>query len=128
MKIDMKNQEVIESFRLGDEYFGEGAEIIRLPNGTTFILYMTWRNGVMMIFDEHLNYQFSIPNPPEIKEGWGVCRFTDRENKDWLLITDGTSKIHYMDPVDFKVKKSITVMKIGKGNSKTEKRYLNEIE
>ena len=69
------HKEIIEYFKLDIDYFGEGSELIKLDNGTVYIIYMTWKNGVMFVFDEYLNFLFEISNPSQIKEGWGMTKY-----------------------------------------------------
>lgn len=60
-----------------------------------------------------LKLKNTLAMPPEIIEGWGMTKRTEKDeagNKATrLYVTDGSSKIHVVDPNGFKVIKSIEV-------------------
>ncbi len=81
-----------------DKYFGEGISFL---NGKVYQL--TWQSKIGFIYDAK-SYkklgEFTIPS----EEGWGMT--TDGK---MLIMSDGTSKIKYLDPSDMQVKKVIDV-------------------
>ncbi len=95
-----------------EKYFGEG---ITFLNGQVFQLTYTSRIG--FVYDEK-TYQkiqeFTIPS----KEGWGLT--TDGH---LLIMSDGTEKLTYLDPISLNVSKKITVTENG-----AAKQNLNELE
>lgn len=94
------------------KYFGEG---ITYLNGKFYQL--TYTNRVGFVYDAAtygLLREFPLPGA----EGWGLT--TDGE---WLIMSDGTDKLTYLDPQTFLVKKIIHVTQ--KGSPKTG---LNELE
>ena len=81
-----------------DKYFGEG--IVELKNK---IYQLTYLNQVGFIYDAKtfkLLGQFSFAN----KEGWGLT--TDGT---YLIMSDGTNKLSYLDPSNFKLIKTLEV-------------------
>ena len=95
-----------------DKYFGEG---ITFLNGKVYQL--TWTSKVGFIYDAKTFKklgQFSIPR----EEGWGMT--TDGTS---LIMSDGTDKLTYIDPVTLAVTKSLAVSEDG-----YTLRNLNELE
>ncbi len=81
-----------------DNYFGEG--IVVLKNK---IYQLTYLNQIGFIYDAKtykLLGKFSFAN----KEGWGLT--TDGT---YLIMSDGTNKLSYLDPTDFKLIKTLEV-------------------
>ena len=82
----------------GKKYFGEGISFL---NGRVYQL--TYKNKVGFIYDAktfHQTGEFSIP----ATEGWGMT--TDGLH---LIMSDGTSKLTWLDPSDLKPIKTINV-------------------
>jgi len=94
------------------KYFGEG---ITFLNGKVFQL--TYKNKVGFIYDatsfKKLG-EFTFPS----EEGWGMT--TDGQ---YLIMSDGTFKLTYLDPTDFRVIKTVSVTENG-----YVKENLNELE
>jgi len=89
---------ILKSIKLDDEYFGEGITIF---NGKVYQL--TYKHKIGFIYD--LNSfkklgEFSFAS----NEGWGLTN-----DGKHLIMSDGTSKIHFIDTSDFKIVKSIEV-------------------
>lgn len=95
-----------------NKYFGEG---IALLNDKLYQL--TYKSKVGFVYDastfEQLD-KFTIPSA----EGWGLT--TDGQ---FLIMSDGTSKLSYIDPHSLTVSKSIFVKENG-----SLVQYLNELE
>lgn len=93
-------------------YFGEG---IAFLNGKVFQL--TYKSKIGFIYDA-LTFEklgsFSFPS----SEGWGLTT-----NGIYLIMSDGTNKLTYLDPVTFQVVRTISVTQNEFG-----KAYLNELE
>jgi len=80
------------------KYFGEGIVFF----GDKFY-QLTYRNQIGFIFDAETFAArgiFSFPN----KEGWGLT--TDGK---FIIMTDGTSAVTYLDPEDLSVKRTLNV-------------------
>ncbi len=111
--VDLKTGKIetnVEIDRL--KYFGEG---ITFLNGKVFQL--TYKTKVGFIYDATSFKkigEFTFPS----EEGWGMT--TDGK---YLIMSDGTSKLTYIDPTNFQVIKSISVTENG-----YIKEDLNELE
>ena len=102
---------VLEQVNIPRPYFAEG---LALLNGKLYQL--TWQQGVGFIYDAA-----TFDKLGEFKysgEGWGLT--TDGRS---LILSDGSSSIRFLDPVDFKVTKTISVLDRGRAIDS-----LNELE
>ena len=96
------NGKVLEQVSIPRPYFAEG---LTLLNGKLYQL--TWQHGVGFIYDAA-----TFDKLGEFKysgEGWGLT--TDGRS---LILSDGSSSIRFLDPVDFKVTKTISVLDRGR--------------
>jgi glutaminyl-peptide cyclotransferase len=94
------------------KYFGEGIAILKNK-----LYQLTWTNQIGFIYDAKTFKplgQFGFAS----KEGWGLT--TDGT---YLIMSDGTNKLTYLDPATFKVIKTIEVTNDGFAQD-----YLNELE
>ena len=110
-QVNLTTGQTLRSVSLGEEYFGEG---IALLDGKAYQL--TWQNGVAFDYDTatmQRTGQFHYPG-----EGWGLT--TDGK---MLYMSDGTDRIHTVDPQDFHRTGSVAVRLNGSRVS-----YLNELE
>ena len=110
-KVELSSGKVTERVNFDRNYFVEGSCIL---DGRLFIL--TWREHECLVYDPvtmtklgSFRYQ---------GEGWGLT--TDGK---YLIMSDGTSTIRFLDPSTFVEKKSVTVTKKGQ-----KVLYLNELE
>jgi glutamine cyclotransferase len=92
------NGKIISSLKIDNQYFGEGITIL---NGKMYQL--TYKTHIGFIynvntFEKEGEFSFSS------NEGWGLTN--DGKN---LIMSDGTSKIHFINPSDFKIIKTIEV-------------------
>lgn len=92
------NNKVYNSLSINNEYFGEGITILKNK-----IYQLTYKNKLGFIYDVNTFKKIGEFNF-DSQEGWGLTN--DGKN---LIMSDGTSKIHYIDPVSFKIIKSIEV-------------------
>ncbi len=110
--IDTVTGKIIEKGELGKKYFGEGIVIL---NDKVFQL--TYKNQIGFIYDAKtfkLIGQFSYNS----KEGWGMT--TDGT---YLIMSDGTNSLTYIDPNTLKEIKSVSVSNAGYAEDN-----LNELE
>jgi len=89
---------IIKSLKIDNQYFGEGITIL---NGK--IYQLTYKHKIGFIYD--LNSfkklgEFSFAS----NEGWGLTN-----DGKHLIMSDGTSKIHFIDPSNFSLVKTIEV-------------------
>jgi len=92
------SQKVYNSLSIDNEYFGEGITVLNNK-----IYQLTYKNKLGFIYDVNTFKKIGEFNF-ESEEGWGLTN--DGKN---LIMSDGTSKIHYIDPISFKRIKSIEV-------------------
>ena len=82
---------------LPGNYFGEG-----LAKIGSRIFMLTWRAGKAFVFESGTFKQtgeFSYSG-----EGWGLCH-----DGRWLIMSDGSDRLTYRDPTDFKAWKTLQV-------------------
>ena len=110
-EVDVASGTQNKKVQLDKAYFGEGITILNNK-----IYQLTWKNKVGFIYDlttykklGEFNYEF---------EGWGIAH--DRHH---LIVSDGTQTIYYLDTLDLKVIKKLTVTENGINTS-----ALNELE
>jgi len=105
---------VMRQKALPKEVFAEG--LVRLESK---IYQLTWQQGYGFLHDSS-NFRdlgkFAYPQP--ITEGWGIT--TDGKS---LIVSDGSSKLYWLDPKTFAVQRSVTVK-----NGGSEVNQLNELE
>ncbi len=96
-KVELKTGKVLQIHYLSDDYFAEGMTIL---NNKIYLL--TWKEETGFIYDQHtlqLVDTFSYSH-----EGWGLT--TDGE---YLIISDGTSVLHFLNPETLKEVKQVNV-------------------
>jgi len=93
-------------------YFGEG--IVVLNN---YIYQLTYTNQVGFIYDAN-TYQRKGQFNYTSRQGWGMT--TDGQ---YLIMSDGTNAITYLNPKDFSIAKTISVTENGFALD-----YINELE
>lgn len=111
-KVDMTTGKVLQSVELEDKYFGEGISIMNDK-----IYQLTYKSQKGFIYD--LNTfscidSFSYKTP----QGWGLTN-----DSQYLIKTDGTEFMHFIDPSDMQVVKKIPVY-----DNRGPIQYLNELE
>jgi glutamine cyclotransferase len=112
-KTDYKTGKVSKSVPLSPDYFGEGITVF---NGK--IYQLTWQNKVGFIYNAETLVQEKTFNYFANVEGWGLTH-----NDKHLIMSDGTSKIYFLNPETQKMERSINVY--SNTNAITE---LNELE
>ncbi|MGA1874864.1 MAG: glutaminyl-peptide cyclotransferase [bacterium] len=88
-RVDLETGNVLQSIDLAPQYFGEGVTIFG-----NRIIQLTWLHNIGFVYDKYtfeLLQEFSYPT-----EGWGITH--DGKN---LIMSDGTSTLHVLDPVTF---------------------------
>lgn len=110
-KVELQTGRVIEQVTLSSRYFGEGMTVL---GGKVYQL--TWQNQTGFVYDLEslkLEQEFAYTG-----EGWGLT--TDGRS---LIMSDGTNEIRFIDPVTFKVTRTIGVLDHG-----VPLKQLNELE
>lgn len=111
-KTNLKTGKTIQSVKLADKYFGEGITILNDK-----IFQLTYKTKVGFVYKlENMaridSFHF------ESAEGWGMTN--DKQN---LIMSDGSNVLTYLDPATFK-----TVKKLQVYDDKNAFVYLNELE
>jgi glutamine cyclotransferase len=89
-RVDLNTGQVLQQVDLDIKYFGEGIAVVN-----NSIIQLTWQSQVGFVYDKN---SFSlIRNFSYVNEGWGLT--FDGEK---LIMSDGTSKLRFVDPISFK--------------------------
>lgn len=96
-RVELESGNVLQSIALADQYFGEGIVILGDK-----IYQLTWQNRVGFVYDKSTFEQIGQFN--YATEGWGLT--TDGT---YLILSDGTSTIYFLDPNSFEVVKQVVV-------------------
>lgn len=110
-RVDIESGDIQQEYALPDEYFGEGITVF-----DDKIIQLTWTSGTGFVYDLQtftVIDQFSYDH-----EGWGLTY-----NESHLIVSDGTSRLRFLDPATFSEKRSITARRAGE-----ELDMLNELE
>lgn len=95
--INIVDGKPIKEARLDDMYFGEG---ITIMNGHIYQLTWSTRKGFvydLATFNKTGEFSYNT-------QGWGLTH-----DDKYLIMSDGTEKLKFLDPVSFEVKKTIQV-------------------
>lgn len=90
-KVRLESGEVMQQTDLTEEYFAEG-----LVAWEDSLIQLTWKAGVGFIYDQESfvqTGQFAYET-----EGWGLTADGER-----LIMSDGTSTLHFLDPQSFQI-------------------------
>lgn len=110
-KVDLKTGRVLKEYDLPAKYFGEG---LALWDGS--LIQLTWHAGIAFQYGLHgfaLERQFRYSG-----QGWGLTA-----NKRSLIMSNGSSRLLFLDPATFAVKRTLRVLDRGRPI-----RLLNELE
>jgi len=110
-RVDLRTGRVLQQLDLAEEFFGEGMTILGDK-----IYQVTWRNQKGFVYNLAtfaVEREFTYEG-----EGWGLT--TDGL---LLILSDGTNVLRFIDPVTFKVKRTISVYYQGRPLNR-----LNELE
>jgi glutamine cyclotransferase len=110
-KINPETGDILKQYKLPQQFFGEGITI----SGDK-IIQLTWRSRIGFVFDKRdfqLLRTFQYPT-----EGWGITYDGSK-----LIMSNGTSKLVFLDPVTFR---EIRQIKVHDGDKPVTN--LNELE
>ena len=110
-KVALETGKVLQQIDLSPEYFGEG-----LTDWQNVLIQLTWRENTGFVYtrdDFSLITSFNYPT-----EGWGLTHDGQR-----LIMSDGSSKLYFLDPDTFLVTGSVNVTYQGEDITR-----LNELE
>lgn len=97
-KVVFESGTIIKIHYLDSEYFGEGVTIYH-----DTIHQLTWRNDVGFVYIEGDTFE-CIDTFSYTTEGWGLTH-----DDTWLIMSDGTPVIRFLDPVTHQAIDEITV-------------------
>ena len=110
-KLNLADGSVLQSKSLSRRYFGEGIEIV-----DDKIYQLTWQSHIVFVYElESFELQDSHYNATE---GWGLAY-----DGEFLILSDGTDRLQFMDPETFAPQHSVNVTLNGRPI-----RNLNELE
>lgn len=110
-QVDPEKGTILKKINIGTKYFGEGITLFG-----DRIVQLTWREHAGFVYDkERLDMIANFYYPTE---GWGITTDGSR-----LIMSDGTSNLHFLNPESFERMGSITVSDHGSPVSR-----LNELE
>lgn len=110
-KVELETGKILKQIKIPDEYFGEGITI-----KDNKIIQLTWQSKKGFIYDKKNFNKIDEFNYPI--EGWGITHDGSR-----FIMSDGTSKIYFLNSEDLHIDKSIEI----KDGDKTISQ-LNELE
>jgi glutamine cyclotransferase len=87
--VELETGEILQFYALPNQYFGEGITIF-----DDKIIQLTWQSNKGFVYDKEsfeLLQEFSYST-----EGWGITH-----NGSQLIMSDGTSTLHFLDPETF---------------------------
>jgi len=88
-RAELETGKVLQIRELPNQYFGEGITIYKNK-----IIQLTWKSNLGLVYDKYnfkLLQEFNYPN-----EGWGITY-----DGNCLIMSDGTSTLHFLDPETF---------------------------
>jgi glutaminyl-peptide cyclotransferase len=101
-KVDLTTGRVLQKADVPVQYFAEGLTLFR---GKLFQL--TWQAHKGFIYDQG-TFAMEKEFPYDV-EGWGLTH-----DDQFLIMSDGSNQLRFIDPADFQVKKTISVMDKGR--------------
>jgi len=88
--VKLETGETLQIYELPPQFFGEGVTIYGNK-----IIQLTWKSHISFVYDKYsfkLLQEFNYPD-----EGWGITH-----DGKHLIMSDGTSTLHFLDPETFK--------------------------
>lgn len=116
LKVDLKTGRTLKKYSLPNQFFGEG-----LASVGDRIYQLTWREGICFVYDKksfHLKADYRYQT-----EGWGLAF-----DGTFLIISDGSSKLYFLDPETILLKKSINVTYHDNNGNVKNLSNINELE
>ena len=88
-RVELETGDVLQIYELPEQFFGEGIAICGNK-----IVQLTWQSHIGFVYDKNsfeLLQEFNYST-----EGWGITYDGER-----LMMSDGTSTLHFLDPQTF---------------------------
>lgn len=109
--VEFETGKVLKQVNVPDQYFAEGITLLKGK-----IYQLTWQDQLGFIYDAQ-SFE-KVGQFAYTSEGWGLTN-----DGDSMILSDGSSRIRFLDPGDFHVRKTIVVL--DRGNPVKE---INELE
>lgn len=114
-KYELETGKILKELKLDDKYFGEGLTVMGDK-----IYIITWREKAGLVFDKETFKQLGTFTL-ETSEGWGLTN-----DSTYLIYSDGTPYLYYLDPATFKQVKKVEVRdQYGPVGNINELEYIN---
>ncbi len=110
-KVNYETGQIQERKNLDQKYFGEGITIMGNE-----LFQLTWQNNTCFVYDKNTLEPLKEFNYNG--EGWGLCN-----DGEFLIMSDGSERISFLDPTNFALKKVIEVY-----SNEGPVKALNELE
>jgi glutamine cyclotransferase len=110
-RVEIESGNVIQKVDVPPPYFAEGITLLKGK-----IYQLTWQHKVGFVYDASTFQQLGKFNYEG--EGWGLTN-----DGASLILSDGSNQIRFLDPDNFQVKRTITVL-----NGHTAVNEINELE
>ena len=110
-KVQMENGKVIQILNLTEQYFGEGVALYQDK-----IIQITWKSNIGFVYEKNSFLKLQEFHYPT--EGWGITY-----DGELLILSDGTSTLHFIDPKTFTKIRQIQVF-----SEEGQVKDLNELE
>jgi glutamine cyclotransferase len=110
-KVELKSAKIVQEYKLPPQYFGEGLTFLNDK-----IYQLTYREKVGFVYDK--NTLKLLSSFPISSMGWGLTN-----NGQQLIMSDGSSKLSFINLQTLKVEKTVKVSVAG-----NEIKRLNELE
>ncbi len=110
-KVDLETGQVLRKMDVDANFFGEGITVFGNQ-----LVELTWQSKTGFVYDKatfRMQRSFGYS-----QEGWGLTHDSKQ-----LIMSDGTSTLHFWEPKEFRELRKITVH-----DGKTEIDHLNELE
>lgn len=97
-KVELETGNVLKTYKLPDEFFGEGITVFG-----NHIIQLTYQSHVGFVYNKET---FEMLEEFEYQtEGWGLTH-----DDDYLIMSDGTPMLYFLDPETFKQNRKIMVL------------------
>lgn len=110
-KTELTTGKILKKKTIDKRYFGEG--LTKFKNN---LIQLTWKENTGFVYD--LNFNLIKTFSQNNTEGWGLCN-----DGKYLLKSDGSNKIYFLDPETYKEEKHIEVY-----DNQLPVRRINELE
>ncbi len=100
-RVVLNTGEITQTATLPEAYFGEGITVL-----DDRIIQLTWRSNIAFVYDRdsfELTDEFTYDT-----EGWGLTH-----DGDTLIMSDGTSLLHFLDPETYEEIRTVDVLDAG---------------